>query len=203
MAASLPARIQAWLASFYGIEHGPSVDDFVEPVDEGEGREELVVRDGQDEIELALRLPRAAVEAGREPSFDELCQTIEGVSHFLYLVERARCDLSVTQLELELQAEVDKYVAFALVKNDGEGPRYEPMRSWSIRVRLFERVTYLHPAGTEQGDRYRMANKLAARLAGRLEANFARHGRFEQMHATLRRFYRVGQAGKIALAYAA
>ncbi|MFS8069139.1 MAG: hypothetical protein ACMG6S_22490 [Byssovorax sp.] len=40
-------------------------------------------------------------------------------------------------------------------------------------------------------------------FATRLEARFARHGRFEQMRAALRRFYCAGQAEKIELARAA
>jgi len=206
MSHSLPARIQERLSSYYGIDHGPSVDEFVRPSDDS--REELVIRDCDDGLELSLCLPRAAVQAGHEASFDEVCQAIEGVSHFLYLVERVRCELPVTQLELELQAEVDKYVLFL----HGFGPRpgasaaassFEPRRASWIRARLFEQVTFLHPAGTERGDRYRMANDLAARFAGRLESSYARRGRFGEMRAALRRFYRVGQTEKIALARAA
>ena len=58
-------------------------------------------------------------------------------------------------------------------------------------------------AGTEPGDRYRMANRLAARFAGRLEEVFARRGRFDQMRSLLCRFYGAGQAEKIELARAA
>ncbi len=64
-------------------------------------------------------------------------------------------------------------------------------------------MSYLDPAGTVTGDRYRFANDLAAGFAARLERRFARHGRFEQMRAALRRFYCAGQAEKIELARAA
>jgi len=195
----LPARIQARLARWYGIEDAPAVDLFIEPAEDG--RETLFVRDRDGELELLLHLPRAAlecVEGGRAPSFDELCQVIEGVSHFLYLVERARRELPATQLELELQAEVDKYV---LLSHDGQG--FHPARAAEVRARLFERVRYLHAADTEQGERYRVANHLAARFARRLEGILTRHGRFEPMHAALRRFYGAGQAEKIGLAQAA
>ena len=204
---SLPARIQARLTLLYGIEEGPSVDDFIEASDHGD-REVLVIvdRGGEGEVELSLRLPRAAVE-GR-PSFDQLCQIVEGVSHFLYVVERARRELPATQLELELQAEVDKYVLLA----HGPALAAEPLRfelgfeagrSARIRQTLFDRVSYVDPVGTETGDRYRFANDLAAGFAARLEKRFARHGRFEQMRAALRRFYCAGQAEKIELARAA
>jgi hypothetical protein len=194
---SLPARIQARLAGYYGIEEAPAVDAFVEPADDA--REAVLVREREGELELSVRLPRVALEGGR-PSFDELCQIVEGVSHFLYLAERARRELPATQLELELQAEVDKYLLFA---HGGGGRAYHPARAARLQERLFDRVRYLHPAHTERGERYRMANDLAARFARWLEARFARHGRKEQMRAWLRRFYGAGQAEKIELARAA
>jgi hypothetical protein len=171
--ASLPARIQARLCRYYGIEDAPRVDPFIEVSDEQ--REALVIHDRDGEIELSLRLPSAAIAAGIRPSFDLLCQVIEGVSHFLYVAERARRELPATELELELQAEVDKYLLLA--HGPAEAPRrFEPARAARMRARLFERITYLHPPGTERGDRYRMANDLAARFAGRLERRFARMG---------------------------
>ena len=197
---SLPSRIQEILAAYYGLEGAPLVDDFIEVADDA--REALLVRElgltgeGQ-EVELCLRLPRAAVDVDQRPTFDEVCQIIEGVSHFLYLVERARRELPATHLELELQAEIDKYVLLASARP------FEPAHAARIRARLFERVAFLDAADTETGARYRLANDLAARFAGRLEQVFARHGRFEAMRRTLRRFYAAGQTGKIELARAA
>jgi hypothetical protein len=200
---TLPARIQARLSRTYGLDGAPPVDDFIQPTD-GEHREALLLHDPGDGegIELALHLPRRVLHAREAMSFDDVCQVVEGVSHFLYVVERARREMPMTQLELELQAEVDKYV---LLLHGGEvgSRRFEPVRSPRILARLFERVTFAHPAGTEPGDRYRMANQLAARFAGRLEERFARRGRFEQMRSLLCRFYNAGQAEKIELARAA
>ncbi len=196
---SLPALVQATIAAYYGVEDAPSVDDFIDARDEDGAREMLLVRDGGDELELTLRLPRRALS--ERPGFDALCQLVEGVSHFLFLAERARRELPVTHLELELQAEVDKYVLFA-----HEGPftgAFDPGRAARIREHLFGSPSFLHPRGTEPGDRYRMANDLAARFAGRLEAIFATRGRFGEMRAALRRFYGVGQTEKIQLARAA
>jgi hypothetical protein len=200
---SLAARIQARLSRLYGIGEAPPVDDFIEASDQAD-REVLVIvdRGAEGEVELSLRLPRSAVEG--HPSFDQLCQIVEGVSHFLYVVERARRELPATQLELELQAEVDKYVLLAHGPALAAGPsRFEPERAARIRQTLFDRVRYVDPAGTVTGDRYRFANDLAAGFAARLERRFARHGRFEQMRAALRRFYCAGQAEKIELARAA
>ena len=196
--STLPCRIQSRLSGYYGIDGAPVVDAFIEPADAG--RETLFVREEGGALELLLRLPRAALEAGARARFDELCQVIEGVSHFVYLAERARRELPATQLELELQAEVDKYV---LLSHGAGSWRFHPARAARMRARLFDRVRFLHPAHTETGARYRMANDLAARFAEGLEARFGRTGRHDQMRAALRRFYGAGQAEKIALARAA
>ena len=192
---SLPARIQSRLSCYYGIAEAPPVDDFIDT--SGDEREALLIRDREVDVEISLRLPRSAQGGRGRPNFDELCQIIEGVSHFLYVAERVRRELPATQLELELQAEIDKYILFA------HDTGFDPGRAARIRRILFDRVRFLHPIGTEPGDRYRMANHLAARFAGKLESSYARHGRFEQMRTTLRRFYGAGQTEKIELARAA
>lgn len=198
---TLPTRIQERLRRTYGLEEAPLVDDFITPTD-GPAREALLVRDTGDGLELALHLPRRALREDAAVSLDELCQVVEGVSHFVYVVERARRELPATCLELELQAEIDKYML--LVHGGAPGRRgYEPKRAAQIQKILFERVSFAHPEGTEPGDRYRIANSLAARFVRRLEDRFSARGRFEAMRSLLRRFYAAGQAEKLELAQAA
>ena len=198
---SLPARIQAALCRVYGIDGAPTVDDFIRPCEGGIEREVLLLREDEDGVEVAVHLPQSALDGHTPLNFDEFCQVIEGVSHFVFLVERARRELPLTQLELELQAEVDKYVVFVHAPHDAR--RFEPHRAARVRARLFDAVSYLDPPGTEKGDRYRLANDLAARFSGMLDERFARRGHFEQLLHALRRFYAAGQYEKINLACAA
>jgi len=180
-------RIQRRIERYYGLEGAPDVALFASAGTEGE-REVLLVRDGGHAVEMALRVPDGAPRAGAN---DEWLQLLEGVSHFVFLAERVRTGLPSTQLELELQAEVDKYVLLAI---DAEGRADAQL----LHRRIFEQATFLDPPHTEAGERYRLANRLAARLAARLT------GRGEgEVRALLRRFYRAGQAEKIALAQAA
>jgi hypothetical protein len=80
------------------------------------------------------------------------------------------------------------------------GGRIDSEQARTLHARLYERVRYLHPPGSEDGDRYRLANDLAARFVARLlERSDAAAG----VVRTLRRFYRSGQAEKIHLARAA
>ena len=135
---------------------------------------------------MALVVPQAAAN---ENENDHWLQLAEGVSHFVYVANRARQELSATQLELELQAEVDKFVLLVL-----EQLPYDRAEAFEVHSRLYENVRYLHEPGTELGDRYRTANDLAARFVRRQMS----YGP-QTTHETLRRFYRAGQADKIRL----
>jgi hypothetical protein len=202
---TLPARVQRGLERLYGLD-APPVDAFIRPADEapeaaGASREALLLRDSGDDLEIALVLPRRALEPQEAISVDEVCQVVEGVSHFLYVVERARRRVPTTQLELELQAEVDKFVVLVGGIHP-EAAALEPSRARSVRTALFHKVRFSDPPGTERGDRYRLANRLAARWTERLERRFARGG-FAMMRGELRHFHAADLCEKIELARAA
>jgi hypothetical protein len=192
--ASLASRVQRGLERFYGLEEGPPIEGLARPVDAG-GREALLLREEDDGVAIAVLLPpEGLAESPGELSLDTVCQVVEGVSHFVYLAERIRREVPITQLELELQAEVDKFVVLAyraLTANDTS-------RAQAIHARLYDDVRYLHEAGSIEGERYRMANDLAARFCARLRLQDGHRAR-----RILHRFYREGQAEKIRLARAA
>jgi hypothetical protein len=182
-------RIQRRLERFYRLERAPDVVDFVREGERG-SREVLLLREQGEELELALVLPP---EPPRPSGSDDLWfQWLEGVSHFVYIAERARTGLPTTQLELELQAEVDKFVLTAL-----EMP-FARDRVRDLHLRLYGNVRFLHPPGSEAYERYRLANDLAARFVSRV----LEKGEPSTMQAELRRFYRLGQADKIRAAAA-
>lgn len=177
-------RVQLQLERVYGLEPAPDVRDYLR-VDARRGaRERLLVRHDpdRDEVELSLHLPACA--AGARTLSDAGLQLVEGVSHFVYLAERARRDLPTTRLELELQAEVDKFVLAA--EHHAETRQ---LTAW-----LFRDVTFVHVAESEEGARYRAASDLAARFAAQL----ARRAR-PLWREVLRRFYGEGQRGKLEL----
>lgn len=184
--------VQLDLEQFYALEPGPDVSAFVKATSEGE-RESLVFREEGDELGVALFIPAAAAEQPRTLG-DAYIQLVEGVSHFVHLTERARTDLPTTALELELQAEVDKFVLFAF-----DGDELVQSRVKELQRSLYERVWFTHAADTEPGQRYRLANQLAARLSARL----LRRSGTAKPRILLQRFYRAGQAEKIRFASAA
>jgi hypothetical protein len=177
-------RLQRRLERFYHLEATPDVRGFVRHSVDASEREQLLLRESDEGLEMALVVPSGAAN-----DHDAWLQLAEGVSHFVYVANRARQELPATQLELELQAEVDKFVLLVL-----ERVPYPRDEALEMHSRLFERVRFLHEPGTELGDRYRTANDLAARFVRRL---MVRQG--DATHAALRRFYRAGQAEKIRL----
>ena len=127
----------------------------------------------------------------RAAHLDDLWQVVEGVSHFNCVVWRAAQGRGVSLLELELQAEIDKFVSTLLLAVDqGRNDLLSQLHEW-----LFEDVSFHEGLDTEQMDRYKAANDYAgrfcARLCDRLVADDAR------AITELRQFYRYPLTDKI------
>lgn len=185
---ALASRIQRGLENLYRIDRAANVDDFVTHAEDGE-REALLLRETDSGLELSLRLPRL------DGALDPICQIIEGVSHFVYIANRAAREQETTQLELELQAEVDKYIVLAASIES-----FDERRSRELRERLYDGVTFTHEEGTPLGERYRVANERARRFTGRLEREFIARARYRELREELRRFFHLSQAEKLRAA---
>jgi hypothetical protein len=115
------------------------------------------------------------------------------VSHFVYLLFCARRSRSITQLELELQGEVDKYLgATFLLALQNEGAV-----SSRLRALLFGSYRLAQSLTPERAERYRAASQLAYRYCGYLESRFLRRARLADLAREARRFYRLGQREKL------
>jgi hypothetical protein len=195
------ARVQRGLEALYRVDTGVAVDDFVIDDDSRAAisptrrpREQLLAFEDAGEMNLALYIDPGALA----PSYDRLGDhnlgdfllVVEGVSHFVYTVWCARAERPVTQLELELQAEVDKYVTCLL--------QTEPGMSAALRRRLFVECEYEPDLDDEERARYRAANDNAHRYAAWLESEYVAPRRIPDMLGELRRFYRAGLAAKLA-----
>jgi hypothetical protein len=195
----LPEIVQQRLTHLYALDEQPPVGEFLH-YRAGGGRERLLVRHADDDVlEMSLELPREAMAPSGPLHLDTTCQVVEGVSHFVLVADRARRELSTTQLELELQAEIDKFVVLALSRARPLGP-HELSR---LHGRLFHGVRFVDRADSEDGERYRIANRLGARFTRRLERDYMSRSRFVELREALRRFYRAGPTAKIAMAEAA
>lgn len=202
----LALHVQRQLEAFYALDPQAPVTDFMIPSAEvahlpgGGSRTLVAIEDGELSVgvvleravgdELTRSDPRQRLDASNLGPFSTLT---EEVSHFLYLLFRARSDRPVTQLELELQGEVDKYltaVFFLSLQNEG---------AVSTRLRHFLFGSYRLAAGLtpERAERYHAANHLARRYCGWLEARFLRRRRLAELARESRRFWRFGQREKL------
>ena len=136
-----------------------------------------------------------------ESNLADYCAALEGVSHFVYSIWGLQRDLPVSLLELETQAEVDKYAitVFLLAEQSG-GDSYPDQ----VHARLFDRVSFDTRLEPDQYERYRTAHALAAHYCRRLERRFVNRGvaRIEAMVRELRSFYRLRHTAKLRHALA-
>ncbi len=207
------AFLQDELEAIYAVE-APRVHEFLVGGEAARaaGRtprapEELLVREDGDGVALGLYLDEhvIAAAAGADPhdprprltaraALATLSCATEGVSHFVYVATRAAAGRPVSLLELEVQAEVDKF-ALLLLHLWRRGLR---RMSAALRRRLFERVSFHGWLGPEELDRYRVANRLGGGYARWLEGRFVDDADVDGLLRELRRTYRRGGGEKIA-----
>lgn len=164
--------------------------------------EQLILTESQGGLQVALYLDAAVLKrlAGSDPrqqlsgrNLADFWTVLEGVSHFHYLVWNAAFDKPVTLLELEVQAEVDKYLSTRLLLE--QQPRAE--LGGGLWQRLFTEPVLDPQLNPEEIERYQAASTLAARYCARLEARFPALGD-PALRRELCTFYRLSQTAKIA-----
>jgi hypothetical protein len=179
-------------AQLAGRTQPPPTDEQLLMAEAADGLELSLYVDSEVLRRLAARCPLHALD---EHNLADYCTALEGVSHFHYVVwnpDRAR---EISLLELELQAEVDKYASalrLMLEQRDGRFPT-------ELFHRLFEGVRFLPQLAAAERARYEEAHRCAARFCRRLEERFLRRRRArpEALLGELRRFYRLGSQSKL------
>jgi hypothetical protein len=202
--------LQGALTEIYDLPATPDVRDFLMTSRAGLGAEmrasdeQLIVAEEGDTLSMALYIDATVLgRLARDDPFAGLTQdnladyltVAEGVSHFVYVAWNTGYDKPVTLLELELQAEVDKYVLCAwLLREQGAGrfPR-------ELHRVLFERARVDPVAAAGRIGLYHTASNYAARFCRRVAALLERkrHGVARDVMAELRRFYRWGNVRKM------
>lgn len=165
--------------------------------------EQLLIAEGDDEAGVSLYLEQALVdrlgsndpiEGLNERNLGDFWTAFEGVSHFTYYAYRAERDKPVTLLEMELQAEIDKFVATAMLFVRQSGALPGGLHSW-----LFSATRFDPGLSEAELERYARANHYAARYCATLLPRLARGGfaTDRRLQPELRRFYRFTQPEKI------
>jgi hypothetical protein len=212
MSQATLASLQSALSEIYDLPATPDVREYLVTSRAhlaaiGEARpsdEQLLVAEDGDTLSMALYIDAAVLDrlARRDPfegltheNLADYLTAAEGVSHFVYVAWNTGHDKPVTLLELELQAEVDKYVLGAwLLREQGAGrfPR-------ELHRALFERARVDAVAAAGRVGLYHMASNYAARFCRRVGALLERRraGATRDLIAELRRFYRWGNVHKM------
>lgn len=171
-----------------------------------EGRrsdEKLIVVESDGELDLALyvdaqvleRLAAADLRASLSGgSLNDFWTVLEGVSHFHYVAWNAMFDKPVTLLELEMQAEIDKYLGTRLMLGEESAVAI----GGPLLKRLFDDPALDPQLDREEIDRYQAATSLASRYCASLERRFPEPVFTPKLLRELRTFYRLPQTAKIA-----
>src|SRR6185295_20220625 len=211
MSATL-ASLQGALTEIYDLPVTPDVREFLVTDRAGlaaingarASDEQLIIAEEGDTLSMALYIDAAVFERLEcldpfsgltQHNLADYLTVAEGVSHFVYVAWNSGFDKPVSLLELELQAEVDKYVLCAwLLREQGAGrfPR-------ELHRVLFERARVDPVAAAGRVGLYQTASNYAAcfcrRVASLLERK--RNGVSRDLMAELRRFYRWGNVRKL------
>ncbi|MDO8461886.1 MAG: hypothetical protein Q7S98_03385 [Deltaproteobacteria bacterium] len=163
-------RLQKVLEQLYSLPHHLDVSSFLTSAsvirDRTPTDETLFLYEKPGKLEVALFIdPKVLKNLEQHDPWKEISQTnlndfctaIEGISHFVFLIHRVSQDQPVRELELELQAEIDKYLLLDLLLRGQQ----KKVNRQGLISRLFERYSLLPHLNHEQNERYRIANRLA------------------------------------------
>jgi hypothetical protein len=203
-------KLEAMLHELYALEVGYAVADFLitDPdlmrALDSSGRtidEKLLISEADGEADVALYLERELLERldRHDPltrldrdNLADFWSALEGVSHFTYYAWNAARDKGVSLFELELQAEVDKFVTTGMLLRAQTGREANGLHGW-----LFDSPTLAAELGEQERERYRRANRYAAKYCRRLGRALGADDETAAQRE-LRHFYRLSQSSKLA-----
>jgi len=208
------AKLQRCLERLYDVSVGHDVEDFLthdailtRQLDNSPSAraipEKLLLHETADGLDIALFLEKELVERLRHDdpterlhagNLGDFLTALEGVSHFLYLVWSAHYERRVSLLELELQAEIDKFILAAMLLARGK----EGCVPAGLHPFLFDAASLDPALDADLRERYRDANSYARRYCAWLQRRFMTRRREPGMMSELRRFYRLGHHEKLS-----
>jgi hypothetical protein len=206
-------QLQELIGGIYDVNVAHDVYDFLVTDREalpaaargGTTDEQLIVAAESDAVGVSLYLDAALLERLRqadpmvrltEENVADYWTALEGVSHFMYFAWNTGHDKTVSLHELELQAEIDKYVASYLLLKRQFPDRFP---AELLRI-LFERTRIDPQLANGREHLYRAASRHAEKFCRNLEPLLRASRREFEQHvlADLRRFYRLTDARKVA-----
>lgn len=206
-------RLQAQLENLYELELTQRVHDYIIHdrelalhLDSSDNPrdlpEKLLICQDEEYLELSLYLDRELVDRLEKTdpirelndhNIHDFWIAVEGISHFLYVVYNAGYEREISLLELELQAEVDKYILAANLFAKQQN-RFPPT---SLHHHLYQRCRYDSRLQDEELNRYQTANRLAGKFSAFIHKCMTNRQLDRNVVNIIRRFYRLSQREKI------
>jgi hypothetical protein len=204
-------QLQQRLQSIYEIETGHAVADFLVSDEAVKNlltggsshlRETVFISELDEHLDITVYLhadivthllddnPEQGLHSG---NVEDFCLATEGISHFLKLVWHGEYDRSVSLIELELQAEIDKFVLMHMYSSE----QTSRVKSREIRKLLFDTVDFHADLHMQELERYQCANHYAGKYCRALERLYIHRDDSRNMLRELRRFYRLPLADKL------
>lgn len=210
---ALLRQVDEALASIYQVNHHLKAQDFVLHPQEKTPRGVLYIhsppdRSEEDLVELGLcfnPLIHYQLESVTHESFhlwthDQIqafSVMVEEVSHFRFFVFHANANRKMSQLELEFQSEVDKFLLFFFLLI------HSPNNLSFTFDEIFKQVFETFSLGTEleyqARERYQMANQMAREYIQKNRTLFLSPEHFAELFCNLRKFYRMSSEERFSI----
>ncbi len=207
------ATIQQSLVSLYGITLAYQVEEFLitDPIvarqydTSATARqlpEKLLIQEDSDGLNISLYLDRRVLSRLHQDdpyrclhggNIREFMIAVEGVSHFVYLAWNAAIDKRISLLELELQAEIDKYILAAELVLEQQ----QDLPLHSLHDLLFGNAAFDSRLNAEERLRYQAASYYAGKFCHYLQRQSLSPRRSPSAEAELRKLYRLPRVDKI------
>jgi hypothetical protein len=164
--------------------------------------EKLLVRQHSEGLDISLFLDKEVLknlhldnptQALHPGNLADFCTVTEGISHFVYLIWNAQHDRSISLFELELQAEVDKYVMAAALLAEQLGGTLPH----NLPHILFDKPSFDTQLNRNEHRRYRLANAYARQYCHSLHRSLLEIGDSVLITREIRQFYRLLNQKKI------
>lgn len=205
-------KLQQKLERIYEVQAGLDVHDFLvtdhefvrhmdEEHDLRSSPEKLLVHQTENDLHVSLYIKQEIIDlleqddplaSLNQDNVNAYLIALEGVSHFIYLAWNAGHDREISLFELELQAEVDKYI-FTMILLANQQDACLP---GGLLSRLFLQHSYASDLNSEEQQRYERANYYAYHYCKALHHNCIANQRASFFN-DLRRFYRLTSHHKI------
>ena len=164
--------------------------------------EKLLLCQTDDQLNVALYLSEELIahlesnnplEKLDEKNLHQFWIALEGISHFTYLTWNASYDRQISLFELELQAEVDKFVMAAWLFTQQQNLD-QPKQ---LLTKLFVKLQFDTALTEHELNRYTLANQYAYRYCEKLLSLLVNHFNNQQLFNDIRRFYRLTNSYKL------